>query len=132
MKSSPSTFLKTWGILLVTFILGGLAGGGLARLLAPPFLDPHEFRVTDLEKALELTPEQAPKVRAVIEDLRRDYSGICAEVRPRYDEAREAARVRMRSLLTPAQQAKFDQLIPMQECSTCPKIVGPDEQAPTP
>lgn len=132
---SRASFLKTWGVLLATFLLGAVAGGALGRSIfsRPPY-DPHarEFRVTDLETALKLTPEQAPQVSAIIEDLRVQYSGICAEVRPRYDEARADARTRMRALLTAEQQARFDELIPEQECASCPAIVPPAEQAPTP
>ena len=135
MMSSKHSFFKTWGILLATFLLGGVAGGALGRSFfsRPPF-DPHarEFRVADLETALKLTPEQGPEVRAIIEDLRVDYSGICAEVRPRYDEARTRARTRMRALLTAEQQGKFDELIPEQECASCPRIASPDESEPAP
>ena len=135
MMSSRASFLKTWGILLVTFLLGGVAGGALGRSFfsRAPF-DPHarEFKVADLETALGLTPQQAPEIRAIIEDLRAQYSEICAEVRPRYDEGRARARTRMRALLTAEQQAKFDELIPEQECASCPRIVTPDDPEPAP
>ena len=122
--------MKTWGILLATFVLGGVSGAGVGRAFfgSPPF-DPHarEFRVADLEHALHLTPEQAPAVRAIVEDLRAEYSDICAEVRPRYDQVRANARMRMRALLDEKQQARFDQLIPEQECASCPAVVTPSE-----
>jgi Spy/CpxP family protein refolding chaperone len=64
-----------------------------------------------LRRNLKLNNQQATEIRAIVDETRGDYRQLRAEVRPRYDSIRQKARVRIRALLTPEQQQKFDTMV---------------------
>lgn len=61
-----------------------------------------------MQRNLNLNREQATEIRSIVDETRGEYRQLRAEVRPRYDSLRRKARVRIRALLTPEQQQKFD------------------------
>ena len=63
-----------------------------------------------LQKNLDLDARQTEQIRAVIDETREGYRQLQTEVSPRYDELRRGGRARIRALLTPEQQQKFDQM----------------------
>ncbi len=127
MNSQKKTWIKVWGALVVVFALGcvtGIALGGLYNS-RPETGRPTSLRDTDayfetIKRDLDLNSEQSAAIRTVLEETRSDYKKVCAEVRPRYDALREGARSRMRVLLNPAQQQRFDSIILQEDCNTCP------------
>jgi hypothetical protein len=72
-----------------------------------------------LERELNLSDEQAARMRIILDEVRTRYKEICAEVRPRYYDLREDARIRMRELLSEDQAERFDRMAPQEECN-CP------------
>ena len=108
---------------MVVFMLGCATGAALdvlyhARLRA----DRAEGRGHDMKarfdamrRDLSLTDEQATAIRAILDETRNEYRALRTELRPRFEEPRQKARARIRALLTPAQQQKFDAVVAQQD-----------------
>ncbi|MGB8509407.1 MAG: hypothetical protein WCD76_13540, partial [Pyrinomonadaceae bacterium] len=62
----------------------------------------------NMKRDLDLSDQQAADIRAILDQTRNDYRALRAEARPRYDLIRQNARARIRALLTPEQQQRFD------------------------
>ena len=104
---------------LAVFVLGCVTGAALDsayRLRAAgPRRTPHGQQGRDdffksLQKNLDLDARQTEQIRAVIDETREGYRQLQTEVSPRYDALRRDGRARIRALLTPEQQQKFDQM----------------------
>jgi len=121
MTPRAKTRLKIWLVVLSIFILGGVTGAALDsiyRLKANGGRGAGGAEVRgsrDTGKTLEkmksdlsLTDQQAEQIRAILEQTRNDYRALRNEVRPRYDALRQQARTKIRALLNPDQQQKFD------------------------
>ncbi|MGH6690212.1 MAG: hypothetical protein ACREF4_05985, partial [Gammaproteobacteria bacterium] len=69
-----------------------------------------------LVKQLGLTPEQQAKLEPILQESRQQMMGLRelpeAERRAKGQKIREASRVKIRAILTPAQQAKYDEMTP--------------------
>jgi Spy/CpxP family protein refolding chaperone len=61
-----------------------------------------------MKRDLNLNEQQTTDVKAILDQTGNDYRALRTEVRPRYDAIRQSARARIRALLTPEQQQKFD------------------------
>jgi hypothetical protein len=115
-----STRAKIWIVFVVVFALGcatGAAIDGLYRSRAAGAGRTEEDRKRDAEAHfnkmradLNLSEEQATKIRGVLEETRNDYRQLRNELRPRFDEPRLRARARIRELLDEAQRRKFDEI----------------------
>jgi Spy/CpxP family protein refolding chaperone len=104
---------------LAIFVLGCVTGAALDsayRLSAagprrPPRQQPQrEEFFESLQRNLNLDERQSEQIRAVIDETREGYRQLRTEVRPRYDSLRRDGRAKIRALLTPEQQQKFDQM----------------------
>jgi Spy/CpxP family protein refolding chaperone len=117
MKPKGSTRLKLWLAVVAVFVLGGVTGAlldsayrlraGAARNETRGRHD-HEEVFERMRRDLQLTDQQAADVRRILEQTRGDYRALRAEARPRFDSIRQSARTRIRALLTPEQQQRFD------------------------
>jgi Spy/CpxP family protein refolding chaperone len=112
-----STRIKIWIVFVVVFALGcatGVALDGVYRSRALAGRSEGEGKrdaeahFNKMRKDLDLSDEQATKIRGVLEETRNEYRQLRAELRPRFDEPRLKARARIRELLTDAQRQKFD------------------------
>lgn len=69
-----------------------------------------------LVKQLGLTPEQQAKLEPILQESRQEMMGLRElpepERRAKGQKIREASRVKIRALLTPQQQAKYDEMSP--------------------
>jgi len=69
-----------------------------------------------LVKQLGLTPEQQAKLEPILQESRQEMMGLRElpepERRAKGQKIREAARTKIRALLTPPQQAKYDEMSP--------------------
>ncbi len=118
MSFQGKTKLKVVGAVLSIFVLGCVTGAALSsayRLRAigqgRPCPPPHQDFFESLQRNLNLNEQQATQVRAIIEETRDNYRQLRTEVAPRYDAIRQRARTRIRALLNPDQQQKFDAMI---------------------
>jgi Spy/CpxP family protein refolding chaperone len=64
---------------------------------------------------LNLTDQQTAAVRTILDETRNEYRAVRKELRPRFEEPRLKARARIRALLTPEQQQKFDAMVAQQD-----------------
>jgi len=124
MTLQGRTRLKMWLVLVAVFVLGSVTGvalTGLYRSRAAAGDRPeirekamHE-RFEKMRTELNLTDEQTKAVQAIIADTRNEYRALRTELRPRFEEPRQKARARIRALLTPEQQQKFDGMTAQQD-----------------
>lgn len=117
MSARGNNRLKIWLVILGVFALGCVTGAALDsayRLKAssePLSRDERRGKediFESMKRDLNLDERQATEVRAIIEQTRNEYRTLRAEVRPRYDAIRQNSRARIRALLTPEQQQRFD------------------------
>jgi uncharacterized membrane protein len=126
MNAQRKMLIKIWSAVIIVFILGCITGAAVSGVylsntttVAPTIVhDTNEYFET-LKREVKLTPEQEAKMSAILDEMRGEYKTVCAEVRPRYYNVRESARLKMRQLLTPEQQERFDTIVTKDDCS-CP------------
>ncbi len=123
MTLQGRTRLKIWLVLVAVFVLGSVTGAALTGLYrsraAGDRPDAREKamheRFDKMRTELNLTDDQTKAVRAIIDETRNEYRALRTELRPRFEEPRQKARARIRALLTPEQQQKFDVMIAQQD-----------------
>jgi len=118
MTPRAKTRLKIWLIVLGIFVLGGVTGAALDsvyRLKASSGRGPEmrgargdKDKLERMKSDLNLTDNQAAQIRTVLDETRNSYRALRNEVRPRFDAIRQEARTKIRALLNPEQQQKFD------------------------
>jgi Spy/CpxP family protein refolding chaperone len=116
MTGRGKTLLKMWLAVVGVFILGCVTGVSLDSVYRLGMGDRPEKRgrgnkdemFERMKRDLNLDEQQSTQIRAILEQTREEYRQLRQEVRPRYDAARQNARTKIRALLTPEQQQKFD------------------------
>jgi Spy/CpxP family protein refolding chaperone len=118
MMPRGMTRLKVWLVVLGVFALGCVTGASLDSVYRLKVANAsresrgrqhgREEIFESMKRDLNLSEQQATEIRAIVDQTRNDYRALRAEVRPRYDAARQNARTRIRALLTPDQQKLFD------------------------
>lgn len=130
MGLTGKTMVKVWSMILVIFALGIVTGIGIssfyhsherASAVSMPVKMASNDYLEQMKPILNLTPTQVIEMQKILDNMRAEYKGVCSEVRPRYDALRERARGQLRSLLTPEQQQRFDQLATREDCN-CPYL----------
>src|SRR6266566_2837950 len=117
MTLQGRTKLKMWLVLVAVFVLGSVTGAALTGLYRSRAAGGdrsetrekamHE-RFEKMRTELKLTDEQTKAVQAVIDETRNEYRALRTELR-------QKARARIRALLTPEQQQKFDGMLAQQD-----------------
>jgi Spy/CpxP family protein refolding chaperone len=106
-------------LLLLAFLLGTAAGGlGLNLYQAwtgwghPPRDSERsrQFVLKRLTRELDLRPEQQQQVEAILRETGQEFARLREEIGPRVREIREHSRERIRAILNPEQQTKFETL----------------------
>jgi Spy/CpxP family protein refolding chaperone len=123
MTLTGRTTLKIWLVLVVVFVLGSVTGAALTGLLyrsrAGAGAEARERamheRFEKMRTELNLTDQQTASVRTILDETRNEYRAVRKELRPRFEEPRLKARARIRALLTPEQQQKFDAMVAQQD-----------------
>jgi Spy/CpxP family protein refolding chaperone len=122
MTIAGRTRLKIWLVLIAVFVLGcvtGVALTGLYRSRASSGTESRERamheRFEKMRTELHLTDQQTTAVRTILDETRNEYRALRTELRPRFEEPRMKARSRIRALLTPEQQQKFDAMVAKQD-----------------
>jgi hypothetical protein len=77
----------------------------------PPMPPTHAEVVQQLHTQLALTPDQATQVDAIVEDTHQKLHTLWLQQKPQYDALRADGRTRIRALLTPDQQPKYDAFV---------------------
>ncbi len=66
--------------------------------------------VSELSERLEVTPEQEPRVRAILRARLPQFEALIAEVKPRLEAFKHDAFKELETVLTPAQVARLREL----------------------
>ena len=112
-----STRFKIWLVFVAVFALGCVTGAALDGLYHSRAGSrsgrgrDDEEHFARMRRELNLTDEQAAKVRAVLDETRNEYKQLRSELRPRFEEPRLRARSRIRELLSDEQRQKFDAVV---------------------
>ena len=112
------TTLKVWLVLVVVFVLGSFTGGavtGFYHAMARSDRNAPHDRFEKMRRDLNLTDDQTKSVSTILDETRNEYRSLRAELRPRFEEPRQKARTKIRALLTPEQQQKFDAMVAQQD-----------------
>jgi hypothetical protein len=116
MTKQGNTTLKVVLVLVVVFVLGAFTGGFIGGAIAGYRTASRDRnaprdRTEKMRRDLSLTDEQMKSVSAILDDTKNEYKALRQELKPRFDEPRLKARGKIRALLTPEQQQKFDAMI---------------------
>jgi len=114
------TRLKVWSVLVVVFVLGSITGAALTGLYRSRSGSDRsdrspQQRFEKMRKELNLTDEQTKAVSGILDEARNEYRALRSELRPRFEEPRMKARAKIRALLSPEQQQKFDAIVAQQD-----------------
>jgi Spy/CpxP family protein refolding chaperone len=101
--------LRALALLLVVFVAGGFAGAGLARLHAPRWPHPPPPGAGPYSQ-LGLTADQEARAQQVFEKHRAELDAILHETMPRVRAVQDTIDAEMRSVLTPDQIRRLDEL----------------------
>lgn len=117
MTTQGHTTFKIWLVLVVVFVLGSVTGAAITGFYHAMAHNtrPHENKVEKMRHDLNLTDEQMKSVSAILDETRNEYKQLKTELKPRFDEPRQKARTRIRALLSPEQQQKFDAFVAQQD-----------------
>jgi len=105
-------------LIAVVFLLGVLFGTVAMHLWGERVWGHEETHATAMKpvnevvahftQELQLTPSQQVQVTAIIDDTRAQWKALYAPVDAEKEQIRQQSRARIRALLTPEQQPKFD------------------------
>lgn len=114
-----TTRVKGALLLVLAFLLGtatGALGFGLFQSRTGWWRTPRDparfqqFLLRRLTRELNLRPDQHQQVEAILRDTGQEFARLRAEMAPRFREIRTGSRDRIRAVLDPEQQAKFESL----------------------
>jgi Spy/CpxP family protein refolding chaperone len=102
--------------LLLVFLAGALAGAIAMRsplhakmhATAAPYWgdDKREFSYDTLNKELKLSPEQSDRLKTILDDFVKYHDDLEAQI----EDVRATGQNRIRQMLNPQQQQRFDEL----------------------
>ncbi len=111
---------KAGVVLLVTFVLGGVAGGFAMRAThhkrfgrhfgGPPHEAREKFLVEAMSRRLDLDDGQRDKIRTIIESHRDERRAISEKCRPEHDALRDKVDAEVAAVLTPEQKKLHEEL----------------------
>lgn len=118
MTSQSRTKVIMWLVLVAVFVLGSVTGAALSGLYRsrasndrPNRERAMRERFDKMRTELNLMDDQTKQIRAILDETRNEYRKLREELKPRFEEPRLKARARIRALLTPEQQQKFDAMV---------------------
>lgn len=117
--------LKLWSLALVIFFLGGITGAAVHALYkvkvegkpaatttaATNPAQPTRMSMSEkMKQELNLTDEQTQKIKTIIDDSRKEFHRVIKDECPGIKDMRAKTNERIKSVLTPEQQQKFDEM----------------------
>lgn len=108
-------------LIAVVFLLGALLGAVATHVWGERVwghqdthtagMKPVNQVVAEFTRELQLTPDQQTQVAAIIDDTHAQWKALYAPVDAQKEQIRQQSRARIRALLTPEQQPKFDAFV---------------------
>jgi Spy/CpxP family protein refolding chaperone len=107
-SSSPNEIRAMTALVIVaTFLSGAVAGAGAYHWFAPQRGHPHHPHFGPLAE-LDLSPEQDTEAKAIMERYRPELEAVMRETFPKVRAVHARIDAELRSILNPAQRAKFE------------------------
>ncbi|WP_437622301.1 hypothetical protein [Sorangium sp. So ce1151] len=111
---------KPLAVLAAVFLFGGVAGAAIGRSMAlsdleatfrrPPTEARAQFRLGAMRRRLDLTSDQVRELRATLAEAEAERERLLTECRPALDALRDRTDARVKSVLTPEQQTRYEEL----------------------
>jgi Spy/CpxP family protein refolding chaperone len=125
-------------LVLIVFILGLLVGGVGNHLWGvhvwgsqvPPHTGPGHQPPQPISQVLGLSPDQQKQLDAIFNDTHPKFEALDSQYRQQRDALRMQTRARIRAILTPDQQVKFDAMTKDQDAHARGR--GPNRGGPPP
>jgi uncharacterized protein YneF (UPF0154 family) len=106
---------KTFVFILVSFLLGGIAGGFIGRTYFASQPNAHRPSRAEVQKQfaerLKLSPAQATQVDSVFESFRQKFGEVQKGYSQAFQSKRDTLRLTIRKLLTEEQNKLYDDYI---------------------
>jgi hypothetical protein len=106
---------KTFAFIVLTFVLGGVAGVFLGRTYFSGQADRHRQSWAGVQKQfadrLKLDATQTAKVDSILEAFRQNFSVVQGQYWQSFHAKRDTLRMSIRALLTAEQNKLFDDYI---------------------
>jgi len=125
MNSQGKVKLQVWVLIAVVFALGAVTGASLdrvylARSPKPPNHGPRgpNRMVERLRSDLNLNDEQVAKIKTIFEESRKEFPPSRFAECPGFIESRTRTRTRVREVLTPDQQKRYDEINAQRDADT--------------
>jgi Spy/CpxP family protein refolding chaperone len=101
-----------FGLVVVTFLAGGLAGAAVDRVLTAEVTrrdaPDAEARRTHVIDQVDMTADQRARIDAILERRSERMKAAWSEISPRLEAITDSARHEIMQVLTPAQQAEYE------------------------
>lgn len=114
MINSKNVKLKLLSLAFVIFFLGGISGAAVHALYQVKFgtqTNPRQGGLTEMmKKDLNLTDEQTVQVKSILDDSRKEFRRVMKEECPGVENVRTKTNERIKAILTPEQQQKFEEI----------------------
>lgn len=121
MNSQGKIKLQVWLLIAAVFALGGVTGASLDRVYLAnrgevksghPDRGPRGLNrmVERLRSDLNLNDEQVAKIKTIFEESRKEFPPSRFAECPGFKESRARTRARVREVLTPEQQQRYDEI----------------------
>jgi Spy/CpxP family protein refolding chaperone len=104
-------------LVVVVFLLGALLGGVATHVwtihAASQQGAPHgrDQVLSQMTRALDFTPQQLQVVTGIVDDTHTQIRALYGPLDGQREQIRQQARTRIRAVLTPEQQPKFDDFL---------------------
>jgi Spy/CpxP family protein refolding chaperone len=126
MTSQGAVKLQVWLSILVVFVLGGVTGASLDRLYLQkqnpgrinqggPNWRGRQQMLDEMKRDLNLTDDQVTAVRTIFDETRKEFHPRRLSECPGFKEMRQKTRERVRTVLTPEQQRRYDEITAQRE-----------------
>jgi Spy/CpxP family protein refolding chaperone len=116
MIDNKNMKFKLWSLALVIFLLGGITGAAVhalyrVKVAANASSQPPRLNMIEkMKQDLNLTDEQAQKIKTIVEDSRKEFRRVIKDECPGITDMRAKTGEKIRSVLTPEQQKKYDEM----------------------
>ncbi|MFN0084857.1 MAG: hypothetical protein ACKVX9_05675 [Blastocatellia bacterium] len=117
MRQQGNVKLQVWLMIILVFALGGVTGAAIERLFLHSPAERFEpgrrggggrgGMIKRMKEDLKLTDEQEKSIHAIFEDSRKQFD---MDECPGFKEARQRTQARIREILNPEQQKRFEEI----------------------
>ncbi|MCI0664008.1 MAG: hypothetical protein L0220_23375 [Acidobacteria bacterium] len=116
-------------IIATTFLLGVIVGASGQFLVTRQSAVKPADQFEEMARLVGFTEDQRITIKRILSETTLQYQDLRTKLRPQYKVIQDASRQRIRDLLTPEQQALFDQWNREQDAKREQKVQKAKEEA---